>query len=169
MRATINELMDKLGVGYVPAPYDSAAWSSHDDAKGITCSATVHMGMDGDEVEAEIQLLYDTPPEGKGPMEHICMLRAAPLNEGQWTVASLLIRGAPYGQEIYEWEEKACDFFQSMVQEIGAGKFPDIDELLDDAFHKRERFAGQRGGGGGKSPKIKPGQMLNMGKGGRGF
>ncbi len=169
MRATINELMDKLGVGYVPGNYESVPWSYHDSAKGITCSAEVRMGMDGDEVEAEIQFLHDTPMPGTdNTMEQICNLRAGPLNEGQWTVASLQIRGNPYGKEIYDWEDKACLFFQSVVHELSAGKFPDIDELLDDAFHKRERFADQRGGGGGKSPKIKPGQMLNP-KGGRGF
>jgi hypothetical protein len=169
MRATISELMDKLGVGYVPGPYESIPWSHYDSGTGITCSAEVRMSMDGDEVEAEIQFLHDTPPEGSAhTMEHICNLRAAPVNDGQWTTTLFTYRGQPYGQDAYDWEEKACLFFQLVVQDIVAEKFPDIEDLLDDAFHKREHFTGNSQGGGGKAPKIRPGQLLNP-KGGRGF
>jgi hypothetical protein len=169
MRATIDELMSKLGVGYVPGNYESIPWSHYDSEKGVTCSAEVRMGMDGDEVEAEIQFLYDTPPAGQdSTMDQICNLHVAPVNDGQWTTTSFNFRGQPYGRDAYDWEEKACLFFQLVVQDIIAGKFPDVEELLDDAFHKRERFSANSQGGGGKSPKIKPGQMLNP-KGGRGF
>jgi hypothetical protein len=77
------------------------------------------------------------------------------------------IRGEAYGQDKYSWEEKACHFFQMVVQELLAGNIPNIDDLLEEAFHSRDRFADQYGGGSSKSPKIKPEQMLNIK--GRGF
>ena len=102
MRVTLNELMDKLGVGYVPQPNDNIPWVHTDPNLGMTYSAEVRMGMDSEDVEGEIQILYDKPPPGKSAMEHICHLRAAPAHEGMWTVTGFRYRGAPYGQEIYD-------------------------------------------------------------------
>ncbi len=169
MRVTINELMDKLGVGFTPGPNDNVPWVHTDTNLALTFSAEIRMGMESEEVEGEIQILYDRPPPGKGSMEHICFLRAAPIHEGMWTMTDFRFRGAPYGREIYDWEEKACLFFQTMIREIQAGVSPNVDQLLDDAFHKRERFADQRGSGGGKAPKIKPGKLLSPKGGGKGF
>lgn len=169
MRATLNELMDKMGVGYVPGAYETVPWSHTDSEKGVTCSAEIRMGMDLEDVEAEIQMLYDNPPPGKGSMEQVCSMRCAPVSDGAWTPTTLMIQGAPFGKDVYDWEEKACLFFQLVVKEITLGNMPNIDDLLDEAFMKTERFAGQRGGSS-KSPKIKPGKLLNPGqKGGRGF
>ncbi len=167
MRVTIKELMDKMGVGFVPGPYESVPWSTYDAAKGITCSAEVRMSADSDEIEAEIQFMYDTPPPGKGSMEPICSLKALPQADGQWNVMDFKIRGEAYGADKYDWEEKACNFFQMVVQELLGGNIPNIDDLLEEAFHSRERFADQYGGGGGKSPKIRSDQILNIK--GRGF
>ena len=44
-------------------------------------------------------------------------------------------------------------------------QIPDMDELIDEHFFGKERFYDQHGGGGGKSPKIKPGALLGMKKG----
>lgn len=168
MQVNIDELMNKLGVGFVLGPYQTMPWSYTDVEAGVTCSAEVRMGPDGEEIEAEAQMMYDDPPEGVRPMEQICYIRAAPSKDGQWSVGLLRIRGEPYGQDIYNWEEKCCDFFAGLVRSLQLDEIPDIDELLDDAFHGGERFADQYGGGGGKSPKIRAGQVLGMKKG-RGF
>jgi hypothetical protein len=166
MRATDKELMDKLGVGYVLGPYESIPWFYTDAEKSATVHAEVRMGMDSEEVEATVQLLYDAPPEGQAPMETICEILAAPFSEGMWTVTDFKFRNAPYGKDVYDWEDKACIFFQGIVHALATESFPNFDELLDDAFHGHERFRDQRGGGGGKSPKIKPGAMLGIKKGG---
>lgn len=160
--------MDKLGVGYVPGPYETCPWSHGDAASGVTCSAELRMGGGGDEAEAEIQLMYESPPAGKPPMEQVFALRFIPAGDGMWTAEGLRIRGEPYGADLYDPEDKGCAFFRAVVRELAAGRIPDIDALIDEAFHGGERFADQHGGGGGKSPKIKPGQLLNM-KQGRGF
>ncbi len=167
MRVPIKELMDKMGVGYVPGPYESVPWSAYDAEKGITCSAEVRMNADGNEVEGEIQMMYDTPPVGKRSMEHICALKAAPQADGNWFVSEFKIRGEAYGQDVYSWEPKACDFIRMVVNELLAGNIPNIDDLLEEAFHARDRFADQSGGGTSKAPKIRPEQMLNIK--GRGF
>ncbi len=166
MRVSVKDLMDKLGVGYVPGAYETVPWSAA--AAGRTCNAEIRMNDSGDEVEGEIQLMHDTPPTGKKPMEQICFLKCKPASDGEWTLTVFKIRGEPYGQDKYNWEEKAAKFFNAVVQELIGGNIPDFDELLEAAFHSRERFADQQGGSS-KSPKIKPGQLLNMKKGGRGF
>ncbi len=167
MSVTVNELFDKLGIGRVPGPYETCPWSVYKPETGTTCSAEVRMGPDNDEVEGEIQMVYDMPPEGKGPMDQVCYLRAN-ARAGQWAVNILRIRGEPYGKDIHNWEEKSCVFFALVVQALQRDELPDIDDLLGEAFHGRERLADQRGGGGGKSPKIRPAQLLDMKKG-RGF
>lgn len=165
MQITINELMDKLGVGRLLSPYETQPWSFYDSAKGQTCSAEVRMGMDGDEIEAEVQMVYDTPPAGKPSMEQICFIRAKPSGEG-WDSVLLRVRGETYGADKYNWQEKGCVFFALLVQSLQMNEIPDIDELLEEAFRGRDRGADQRGGGGGKSPKIKPAALMNIKKGG---
>lgn len=167
MRVTIKELMEKLGLSYVPGPYETVPSSSYNATRGVTCSAEIRMGMDSEEVDCEIQLLYDTPPEGKAGMEPICTLHAEPDSTGAWNLTSFRFRNAPFGADIYDWEEKACLFFLLCLQIVNDGDVPDFDELLDDAFHKRERYTDQAGGGGGgKSPKIRPAALLNAKRGG---
>ena len=167
MRVPIKELMDKMGVGYVPGPYESVPWSAYDPEKGITCSAEVRMSADNNEIDGEIQLMYDTPLPGRAPVEHICAIKAQPQADGNWFISDFKIRGAAYGQDSYNWSEKACHFIRLVVNELLAGNIPHIDDLLEEAFHSREYFADQSGGGGSKSPKIRPEQMLNIK--GRGF
>jgi hypothetical protein len=167
LRVAVNDLMDRLGVGYVPGPYETSPWSHYDADKGITCSAEVRMGSSSDEVEAEIQVMYDEPPAGKPPMEQVCYMRCAPAGDGKWTVSALRLKGEAYGEGVYNWEEKACVFFRSVVLAILSGRMPDIDELIDEAFFSER--GGDQTGGGGKSPKIRPSQLLDMKKGGRGF
>jgi len=164
-RVKLSELMDKIGVGYVLGPYQTAPWSVYDSATGTTCSAEVRMGPDNDEIEAEAQLMYETPPAGKKGMEQACYIRATPASEGLWEVSTLRIRGLPFGQDIMGWQEKACDFFSLLIAALQADEVPDIDALLEQAFYK-ERGNDQYGSGGGKSPKIKPGRLMGMKKGG---
>lgn len=166
MQVNINELMDKLGVGRVLAPYETQPWSFCDSEKGQTCSAEVRMGLDGDEIEAEAQMMYDTPPAGKPPMEQICFIRAKPSGEGGWDSVLFRFRGETYGDDKYNWQEKGCIFFSLLVQSLQMNEMPDVDALLEEAFRGRDRGADQRGSGGGKSPKIKPGALMNIKKGG---
>lgn len=168
MQVSLKDLMDKMGVGRELGPYETQPWSCYDGDKGITCSAEVRMGPDGNEIEAEAQMMYDTPPEGKAPMEQVCHIHALPAKDGQWGVTALRIRGEPFGEGIYDWESKCCDFFSALVQNLIMDEIPDIDELIDDAFHNNESFHDQDGGGGGKSPKIRPSQLLDIKKG-KGF
>ncbi len=161
MRISLKELMDMMGVGEIPGPYQAFPWSCYDADKAVTCSAEVRMGPDEDEVESEIQMMYDDPPEGTPPVEQTCYMKAGHSQDGQWSVTILRIRGEPFGADIYNWEEKSCHFFAAVVRSLQAEEIPDIDELIEEAFHS-ERLADQYGGGGGKSPKIKPGQLLDM-------
>lgn len=168
MRVTVNELMDRLGVGQVLKLCETYPLQCYDSDKGLTCNAEVRMSPSGDEVEAEVQMMYDTPPPGKGGMEQICTIRVAPIRDGLWTTTAFRLRGEPPGKDIYNWEEKSCNFFAAILQSLRMNEIPDIDALIEQELKSKERLAGSRGGGGGKSPKIRAGQLLDMKKG-RGF
>ena len=88
---------------------------------------------DGNEVEAEAQMMYDAPPAGKPPMEQICYLRAEP-SGGAWDVTVFRVRGQPYGQDKGNWPDKACDFFALLARALQVDEIPNVDELLDEAF-----------------------------------
>jgi hypothetical protein len=163
-RVEAKELFDKMGVGYVLGPYETFPWSAYDSEKGITCSAEVRMGGDSREADAEVQMLYDTPPEGKPPMELVCMMHCAPDSDNLWTVTNLRIHGEPFGEGIYNWQEKACNFLSAVGRALATGEVPDIEELIREEFHGGERFADQQGGGG-KAPKINSKALLGMKKG----
>lgn len=160
-----KDLMDKLGIGYELGPYETFPASCYDSASGRTCSAEARMDPDGAEIEAEIQMMHDTPPEGKPSMEQICQIKAKPIGQ-EWDVFVLRVRGEVFGQDLYNWQEKACNFFRAVLQELQSDTMPDIEELIDREFHSRERMGDQRQGGGGKSPKMKGAQLMGMKKGG---
>ena len=170
MRLPLPELMNKLSVGYVLSPYENCLWSVYDDVQGVTCSAEVRMGEDGDEAVAELQLLYDTPPEGKLPLEQIfyALFRIAPGSSDKWDSKMMKIKGESAKEEVYNWEEKACRIFEACVQELKMGVMPDIDAIIDKIMNESDRFGDKYGDGSSKSPKIKPQQLLGM-KGGRGM
>lgn len=168
MRVELKELMDKLGVGYVMSAYETCPWSAYDSEKGITASAEVRMNNDANEVEAELQFLYDAPEPGKPPMEQMVWIYAKPISQGKWSPTALRIKGQDEPNETYEWETKGCNLFTACVQEIKMGGVPDIDELIEREMGGDERFRDARRGGGSKAPKIKPQALLGL-KGGRGF
>lgn len=64
MRINLEDLMEKLGVGRVLTPYEAEPWLVYDEARGITCSAEVRVGPGYDDIETEIQFLYDEYEEG---------------------------------------------------------------------------------------------------------
>lgn len=168
MKVELKELMDKLGVGYVMSRYETCPWSSYDAVKGITASAEVRMNNDGDEVEAEIQFLYDNPEAGKPSMETITWIHFKPIVKSLWGPTVFRIKGNDGSEGLYNWEEKCCNFFRACVQEIKMGNMPDIDEIMEQELGGNERFRDGRQGGGSKAPKIKPQALLGM-KQGRGF
>jgi hypothetical protein len=168
MRLSLKDLSNKLGVGYELSSYETCPWSVYDGTLGITCSAEVRMNGDGDELEAEIQTMYDTPPEGKLPVEQTFYALFKPATADGWDLKQMKVRGQDPDTSVYNWEEKYCSFFESCVQELKMGNVPDIDELLEREVHGGERFSDSSRGGGSKAPKIKPQKLLGM-KQGRGF
>lgn len=166
MRVTLKEMMDKLAVGYILSAYETCPWSVYDSEKGITCSAEVRMDGEAKELEAELQIMYDTPPAGKPSVEPVFWMSCKPVNAELWETKAIKVRGVDES-EIFGWGDKGAAFFVACVTELKMDKLPEIDELIENIIHAKERGAGGRGGGS-KSPKIKPQALLNM-KGGRGF
>jgi hypothetical protein len=164
MRLSIEDLMQKLAVPHVLSAYETFPWASSDPDTGKTCSAEVRMNPDGDEVEAELQMVYETPIEGRPSVEQVIYMKALP-HQDKWAVEILRIKGENWINKIYAWEEKACNLFRACIVEIENGYIPDMDELIEREMNEKERFGDQRGGGAGKAPKIRPGQLLGMKKG----
>lgn len=165
MKLNYRELMDRLGVVGELHPYETCPYTVYDPAKGITCSAEARMGPDPHEVEAEVQLMYDTPPAGKPSMEQIIWFVIKPQLNNEWQTREARLKGETISPDIYNWEEKCCNFFGDLARSLKVEHIPDIEALIDEHFGGKERFYDQHGGGGGKSPKIKPAQLLGMKKG----
>lgn len=165
MKASFRDLMDKLGAPHEMAPYETCPFNVYDSAKGMTCNAEIRMGADANEVEAEIQIMYDTPPAGGASMQQIIWFIMKPsTGANDWDTRDARLKGKAIDRNIYNWEEKCCNFFAAVARALKLDQIPDIDALIEEEFHTKERFGGQ-GGGGGKAPKIKPAQLLGMKKG----
>lgn len=168
MRLSLRDLSDKLGVGYELSAYETCPWSVYDGEQGLTCSAEVRMSGEGNELEAEIQMMYDTPPEGKLPMEQVFYALFQPATADGWDMKTIKVHNDDPDTSVYNWDEKYCNFFAACVQELKMGNVPDIDELLEREVKGGEKFGDNSRGGGSKAPKIKPQKLLGM-KQGRGF
>ena len=168
MRATVKELMDKIGVGYELGPYETCPWSAYDAERGITAMAEVRMNNDGNELEAEIQFLHDSPEAGQPPVEQMVWIFCKPVANALWSPTTFQIRKKDETAELYGWEAKCCNFFRACVQDLKMDIVPDIDEIAERELGGDERFRDARRGGGSKAPKIKPQALLGM-KQGRGF
>ena len=166
MRVTLKELMDALGVGYELSAYETCPWSVYSSEKALTCSAEVRMNHDADEIEAEIQIMHDTPPADGNMIVRKFYAMFKPSNDQKWEAKTVAVLDKD-GEGIYDYATKACAFFNACIQELKMDKIPDFEEIYEREITSKERFAGGRGGGS-KSPKVKPGQLLNM-KQGRGF
>lgn len=169
MKLTRKELMDKLGVGRDLQPYETCPWVHYDEDEDINCSAEVRVEGGGDEVEAELQFVYDDPPEGKPPVEQICWINARIKTDEKFEVVKLHIRREDKAGSIYNWEEKCCNFFRACVREIKAGRLPDIDMLLEREMSGGGRVGDKWGDGSSKSPKINAQSLLNDMKKGQGM
>jgi hypothetical protein len=167
MRVPLKELLDEMGVGYILSAYETCPWSVYDGEKEMTCSAEVRMNNDGDEIEAEIQMMQDAPAEGESPIEQVFWLLAKPAVGDKWDVKGVKIRGEGDKEGKYGFEEKAVSFFNACVQELKMDKIPDIDAILAREMKNKDRFGGGSQGGGSKSPKIKPQALLGMKGAGR--
>jgi len=169
MKETLPEMLKRVGVDYVLGPYQTQPWSHMDVDEGVTCSGEVRMSPDGEEFEAELQIMYDVPPEGKRPMEQLMWLRSAVHKDEKWEITNLKIKGENETNSIYGWEEKGCTLFRVCAKKLANGEIPDFDAICKDHFKEDESFAGRRGSGGSKSPRIRPEKLLNPQKGGGGF
>ena len=59
MREPLKTVLEKLGVDYELAAYETCPWLHYDEEQGITCSAEVRMGPGAQDMEAEIQFFFD--------------------------------------------------------------------------------------------------------------
>lgn len=165
MRLSAKELLERLGVGYVLGGYQTHPWSHMDYDAGQTCSAEVRMGPDEDEIEGEIQMMYDTPPEGTPPLQQLIQMIAKRQSDGQWELKAFKIKNENKFNAFPGWEKKAVQLFREVTKQLAAENMPDFDDLLDDIFKEDTSRGGSTGQGGGKAPKIKPAQIMDMKKG----
>ena len=165
MKLTFRDLMDKLGVPHEITPYETYPFNVYDGAKGTTCNAEVRMGSDAHQIEVEVQMMYETPPAGKPPMEQIIWFSVKPQLANEWQTRDARLKNEPIDKGIYNWEEKCCAFFGDVARFLKMEQIPNMDELIDEHFNSKERFYDQHGTGGGKSPKIKPSALLGIKKG----
>ncbi|MBL4589855.1 MAG: hypothetical protein JKY11_07255 [Alphaproteobacteria bacterium] len=168
MKEELKDLLEQLGVGYILNGYQTHPCSYMDHDAGQTCSGEVRMGPDEDEFEVELQMMYDTPPEGKRSLEQLMYMIGKKQSDGKWDIKVLKIKNEDKKDSISGWVVKACKLFRTCTKKMMADEMPDFDDLLGSIFKESSKFGGSTGQGGGKQPKIRPGQLLDM-KQGAGF
>ncbi len=176
MREPLDKFMEDLGVGRILSPYETQPWMHYDEEQGISCSAEVRMGPGGDDVEAEIQFLYDDPDEieqqirdtesededdddeedgDKEPQikriiidgrEQVMIMKLLPVVDDKWSPKTLTVRGKDFANKLGDWEKKGCDFFRACVEALNMGELPDIDELMEEQLRDDSFFGGGRRG-----------------------
>lgn len=189
MRVELQELLDALGVDRILSPYETQPWYHYDAEQGITCSAEVRMGPDSDDLEAEIQFVYDEPQEeiieteeeedsksgsssGGEPetrmitYKQIMLMRALPVRDDLWSPRMLFVKGKDFTNAFGDWDKKSCEFFKACIGALLMSEIPDVDELIEKELSDSDRWGGGRSGRiGRKSPNVKPGALLGMKKG----
>jgi hypothetical protein len=173
MKVQYKELMSFLGVGRNLNPYETQPWMTYSSDEDITCEAEVRCNNDRSEIEAEIQFMYEKPPQGTPPVDRVCLIQAkSQVNlNGAFAVVDVHIKGESYQNKFHDWETKSCNFFRACVREIKADKIPDIDEILKREMKGTGFFGANQGDGSDKSPKINTSSLMYdmKNKMGRGF
>ncbi len=161
MRVEYKELMDLLGVGHELSPYETRPWFLYDPELGITCSAEVRIGPGADDVETEIQFLYDEDDaryddeSQYGGPEQILMMRFLPSKEGIWSPSIMFIKGEDYRNKIHNWGERGSAFFTDCIAAVQMNELPDIDDLIEEHLVDKARGGrGRRGRVGKKGFKV---------------
>lgn len=161
MRVEYSELMEKLGVGHVLSPYETRPWFVYEEESGITCSAEVRVGPGAEDVEVEMQFLYDeeddryTDESNYGEPEQVMRMRFMPSRDQIWGPSYMVVRGEDYTNKIHNWGERGCEFFCMCVGALQMDELPDIDELIEEHLtDKRRGGRGRRGRVGKKGFKV---------------
>ena len=173
MRVPYKELMDKLAVGYLLSAYETKPWFVYDSERGISCSAEVRIGPGTEDVEADIQFLYDET-DGRyveerdyGGPEQVMLMRCMPHKDNLWSPQLLMVKGETYVNKVHKWEEKGCAFFSACIEAIQMGEIPDIEALMDQELED-DRWGGgrgKRGKVGKKAPEINANALLGKPQG----
>ena len=110
MRVTLHELMEKLGVPHTLAAYETWPFAATDIVTNKTMNAEVRMNPDGDELEAEIQLVEDDESEmgtsDSNGVQQLCWILASPFKDDIWSVKALKIKNENWVGKVYGWEEE---------------------------------------------------------------
>ena len=171
MHFPLKKLMDLLGVDRELLPYETQPWLYYDEEKTLTCSAEVRMGPGAEDLEVEVQFLPDetdddeSEGESGGGREQIMIMRIVPIDD-EWKPTTLTVKEKSYVNEIYNWEEKGCNFFRACIEAMQMSVIPDIDDLIEKELADDDMFGGGgRGKIGRKSPNIKPESILGVKRG----
>lgn len=172
MRVQYKELMEKVGVGTELSPYETRPWLMYDPDQAITCSAEVRVGPGGEDVELEIQFLYDEMDERYaddakyGEPEQIIMMRFEPNKEQIWSEKIMVVKGEDYSSKLHDWGDRGCEFFYACIGAIQMDELPDIDELIETILTDSSRTGrgGRKGRVGKKGFKMdqKPIPMMGV-------
>ncbi len=164
MGIELKELLENLSVEHIMTPYETCPWTAYEEEKEITCSAEVRMDADGQELEAEIDIVREQAEGDEKPFEQLFAIKFKPSLSGKWEPKMLKIKGKDWEDLFYDWDKKACELFSACVQEVKMEKTPDFDALLAKIMKESAKFSGVKGGSGGKAHKVqnKPQAKMNM-------
>lgn len=150
MRVEYSALMDKLGVGHLLSPYETRPWFHYEEDDGITCSAEVRVGPGAEDVELEIQYLYDEydaryeDDANFGDPQQIMFMRFMPNRDQIWSPVIMRVKEEDYANKIFNWGERGADFFCLFIGALQMGELPNLEEMIE------EHLTDDAGGRGGR-------------------
>jgi hypothetical protein len=160
MKATLQQIIDHLGIERQLGPYDSLMYTADESEKGITCTAAAAMNAEGNEIDVTIDVSHTTPkPDTPDHQQYMYFHIKKDLND-KWTPDVLRLKNEAQNGKIYEWEKKACEFFLAVIVILQRGDVPDLDELSYRIFKSGDGFGAGTAGGGKRNPIIRPEQLM---------
>ena len=165
MKASLEEMIHELSVPRVLQPYEDHLWTYYDGDEGVTCIAEVRLSGESREMEAEMQVMYDTPPEDGLPIKQIMQMKAVQDIPGQFSVKKCTVMDEDMVENGYNWGGRSCKFWRACIECLEREELPDFEYLRDTEMEDDGMYGDQLGDGGGRSPKVRAGNLLGMKKG----
>lgn len=169
MRKTFKEVMNLLSVPKILGPYETWPWSHYDDTTQTSMSAEVRMGSEENSVEAELQIIRDDPQEGELPFECLLWAIVEERKDNEWCTKAMTLKGEPYGEDVFDWEQRSLKVFSRCAILLNQGIMPDFENIFEEEFKTNDRYGSKGGAGSSKAPIVRPEALLDMRKDGGGF
>ncbi len=156
MRIKKTELLSQMGIDEDLEPFETIPVDYFDSERGVDFCSSISMSGDGNEIEAEIQMIEHLDEE-KLRFRQVFALyakRERPREE-MFIVELMRIREQIVSGQKMNWLKNGCRFFKMCLSHIKKGMIPDFDVLYKASFGEEQSGKGEFWSGGRGSRNLK--------------